>query len=234
MGKTFEREFNSMNTEELRQKITDGSISFADSSTVIQQGELAPQLTYEIKHGWQISYANDCDLTWTAFYAHLFEYLAKQKLSTERINEILSSLSAQDKHWDWYQKAITCKSDEYEWFFLIAEGNPQGVCIIYHPRPSKLTDGNIFYLEYLAVAPWNRDSLIVKKKFKGVGTKLLKCAMNYATETLKLQPGFSLHSLEQAESYYLKIGMTHLSSEDKPKLKYFEMATNVAQQMVSK
>jgi hypothetical protein len=184
LRKTFERKFNAMNTEELRQKLCDGSISFADSSTVIQQGELSPELPYEIKHGWQISYANDCDLSWTAFYTQVFEYLDKKALSEGRINEILSSMSTQDRHWDWYKKAVKYKTDDYDWFFLIAEGDPQGVCLIYHPKTSILTGKNIFYVEFLAVAPWNRDSLVFKKKYKGVGTKLLKCAMNYATESL--------------------------------------------------
>lgn len=226
----------SMDIEEFRQKIIDGSITFTNKSTIIQQGKLnnnENHIPYEIKRGWEIHYANDCDITWTAFYTQLFEHLEQQGLPKERLEEILSSLSTQDKHWDWYRKACQHKSDEYEWFFLMVEDIPQGVCIIYHPKSSKLTSGNIFYLEYLAVAPWNRDSLINNRKFKGVGTILLKCAINYAMQTLKLQSGFSLHSLEQAESYYLKIGMTHLSSEDKPNLKFFEMGADATRKLVS-
>jgi hypothetical protein len=226
----------SMDIEEFRQKITDGTITVTSKSEDIQQGKLShngDDVSYVIKHGWQIHYANNCDITWTAFYTQMFDHLQQQNLSEDRLLELLSSLSAQDRNWDWYRKACYFNSDEYNWFFLIAENTPQGVCIIYHPRASKLTSGNIFYLEYLAVAPWNRDSLIYARKFKGVGTALLKCAINYAMQTLKLQPGFSLHSLEQAESYYLKIGMKHLPSEDKPNLKFFEMDAVGTQKLVS-
>ncbi|GFO76524.1 hypothetical protein BPLS_P4359 [Bathymodiolus platifrons methanotrophic gill symbiont] len=171
-------------------------------------------------------------MQWTAFYTQVFEFLEKQQLPPEE-ETILNSLSTQDKHWDWFKKACRHKTDEYEWFFLMAEDKPQGVCVIFHPKASKLSTGDIFYIEYLAVAPWNRDSLLNNRAFKGVGTLLLKCAITYATETLKLQPGFSLHALEQAEGYYLHIGMIHLSSEDKHDLKFFEMEADTAQKMVS-
>jgi hypothetical protein len=225
-----------MDIEELRQKITNGSVTFTDTSTVIQEGELnhnGDHISYEIRHGWQIQYANDCDITWTAFYTQVFEYIERQKLPEDRQMEILKSMSTQDKHWDWYRKACHYKSDENEWFFLMAENKPQGVCIFNHPKLSKLEPGNIFYIEYLAVAPWNRDSLVNKKKFNGIGTTLLKCAINYAMQTLKLQPGFSLHSLEQAVGYYLKIGMKYIPSEDKPDLKFFEMDADATKKMVS-
>ncbi|MDD2661400.1 MAG: GNAT family N-acetyltransferase [Methylococcales bacterium] len=225
-----------MDIEEFRQKITAGAITVTSRSTAIQQGKLNHNdndIPYEIKHGWQIHYANDCDIAWTAFYTQLFEHIEQLNLPEDRQMEILNSLSTQDQHWDWYRKACIYKSDEDEWFFLMAEDKPQGVCIINHPKASKLTAGNIFYLEYLAVAPWNRNSLIYNRKFKGIGSILLKCAINYAMQTLKLQPGFSLHSLEQAESWYLKIGMTRLPSEDKPNLKFFEMDADTTQEWVS-
>jgi hypothetical protein len=225
-----------MNIEELRQKITNGTITFDNTSTVIWEGHLNHKdenIPYEIWHGWQIQYANNCDITWTSFYTQVFEYIHQQNLPEDRQMEILKSMSTQDKHWDWYRKACHHKSNEDEWFFLMAEDKPQGVCLFNHPESSKLASGNIFYIEYLAVAPWNRDSLINSRRFKGVGTLLLKCAINYAMQTLKLQPGFSLHSLEQAVDYYLKLGMTSLPSEDKPNLKFFEMDAVRTQKMVS-
>ena len=222
-----------MDREKLRKQLSSGEISFRDSIKTVKTGKLADKITFDLKHGWDIQYANDCDLQWTGFYTELFNNLEKQNLSPDKITKVLDSLSTQDKHWDWFNKACNYVSDEYEWFFLIAEDKPQGVCVIFHPKPSKLTSGDIFYIEYLAVAPWNRTSLINKKRFSGVGTILLKYAIEFAIKVLNLKPGFSLHSLEQAEGYYLKIGMTPIPSEDKPFLKFFEMDEKTAEGMVS-
>ena len=111
----------------------------------------------------------------------------------------------------------------------------QGICMIYHPKPSKLEEGDIFYVEYVSVAPWNRDSKIHERTFKGIGSILLKCALDYAIKTLKLKPGFSLHSLKQAENYYSnRLHMKKIANEEKDGMTFFEMPTEIAKKMVSK
>lgn len=100
---------------------------------------------------------------------------------------------------------------------------PQGACVFFHPKDSIIDSENIFYIEYVAVAPWNRKTPVTKREFKGVGTILITCALNYAVNELGLQYGFSLHSLPQAKNYYEKIGMINFPERDKDKLVYFEM-----------
>jgi hypothetical protein len=78
----------------------------------------------------------------------------------QELLDIISSISNEDDHWRWFDKAIHLKGEEYDWFHLYADEKPQAVCIIYHPKESALEPGNIFYIEYLAVAPWNRSCLI--------------------------------------------------------------------------
>lgn len=222
-----------LDAEQLRQKLQNGEITITSASIPIEEGVLLGITPYIIEEGWSLPYANQCDQEWQEFYIHAFEYINKQNYSDAQKEDILNSFSLQDRHWDWYKKTCHHVSDQYRWFFLMAEDKPQGVCLIHHPKSSHLTNNKIFYIEYLAVAPWNRDSKITKKRFTGIGTRLLKCAMSYATQTLKLSPGFSLHSLEQAEGYYKYIGMTHIPTKDKPQLKFFEMPLNSAQAMVS-
>jgi hypothetical protein len=123
-------------------------------------------------------------------------------------------------------------SDEYEWFYLLSQGKPQGACVFYHPKESIIDEKDIFYIEYVAVAPWNRDTPVTNRKFKGIGTILIKCALNYAVDKLGLQYGFSLHSLSQAKNYYEKIGMINFPEKDKDRLVYFEMPRDKSTEML--
>lgn len=188
----------------LKQGLMDGSIKLNEVTHVIESGSLSHTVPYEIKHGWNPTLATQCDYQWSGFFTQLFETLQSLNKSEEEEAKILDSIQAGDIHWRWFNKTFCYKEDEYEWFFMVAEGEVQGACLIYHPKESKLEKGNIFYIEYLASAPWNRGSLINEKAFNGVGTILLKCAINYAINTLNLKPGFSLHSLHSAEGYYIK------------------------------
>ena len=116
----------------------------------------------------------------------------------------------EDWHWNWGRKALYCGGPEYEWFYLMADNSVQAIATIYHPKSSWLNGDDIFYIDYLAVANWNRDYPDYQKRFSGVGTKLVGFCIGHAINVLKYRPGFCLHSLPGAESYYAHIGMRDL------------------------
>ena len=120
----------------------------------------------------------------------------------------------------------------FECFFIFSNDKPQGACLIYHPKDSIIDSENIFYIEFVAVAPWNRDNPMVERKFKGIGSAIIVCVLDFAIKTLGLKPGFSLHSLPQAIGYYKKIGMENYPERDKPNLAYFEMPRAKAAKML--
>jgi hypothetical protein len=128
-----------------------------------------------------------------------------------------------DFHWSWTNKALRTATDEYQWFYLEAEGKVQGVCVIFYPKQSRIDSEQIFYIDYIASAYWNRKRPGRNKRFSNVGLLLIANTIEYATTALGLRPGFCLHSLPTAESYYTKLGMTpyDLDSE-KENLRYFE------------
>ena len=226
-----------MDIKELRQKIATGEIKPEGSNTVIETGELlnheAKSFKYEITHGWDIFSSYSCDQEWQAFYMGFFEFIRNQNYSKEEITQILSGIQMEDKHWDWFKKSYLYHSDEYEWFYLLANGKPQGACVFFHPKDSIIDSKNIFYIEFLAVAPWNRETPVTNREFKGVGTIIIKCALRYAVNELGLQPGFSLHSLPQAKDYYeKKIGMINFPERDKDKLVYLEMPRDKSTEML--
>lgn len=186
-------------------------------------------VSFELLHGWDISLANKCDTEWTAKNIEILSCLQDASINEEELLQKISNLHMEDAHWRWTAKAIHHSTQEYNWFFYLAEDAVQGACLIYHPKDSVMDGQGIFYIEYVAVAPWNRPNPLSTTRFKGVGSDLIRYASKYATETLGLRPGFSLHSLPRAAAYYDKIGMTCFPDRKKGRLDYFEMAKETAQ-----
>jgi len=203
----------------------------------IEQGELThsnkQKVSYKIVHGWDAKASLQCDVVWKAAWLDLFDQIQKAESDEEKQAEILESISTEDMHWRWFDKAIAYSADEYEWFHLHAEGKPQAACLIYHPEPSALEPGDIFYVEFVAVAPWNRKCNIRPRDFGGLGEIVLRAAQRFAVKELKLRPGFCLHSLPKAESFYTKLRMVKVpGKEDAQSLVYFELSRALATEMM--
>lgn len=204
------------------QKYFEGVLTKNDSS----------EAEYIVTHGDNVVAAYQMDRLWKAHNITLLAEIESQNVEKDRQEELLRSLQIEDSHWSWLNKTAAHNGNEYEWFFLFSEGKVQGACLIYHPKESKLHAANIFYIEYVATAPWNRKSLLRDKEISGVGTILINVALNYAVNHLGLACGFSLHSLPQACNYYEKIGMVNIPGEEKEDLRYFEMHPEKATAMI--
>lgn len=151
------------------------------------------------------------------------------------IKALFAAYDIEDMGWKWQQKAISCSSSDYLWFCLEIEGITQGAAVILHPEKSYIYPHNIFYVDYLASAPWNRHSQAIPKKYSNIGTTLLTACANYCIDALKYTPGFNLHSLPKAESYYTQIGMTDLGTDStKQYLRKFEMIAANCQTFLKK
>lgn len=195
--------------------------------TTIETGELTKtdgsKVACSVVHGWNPKASLECDATWKRASFELLRYIMAQNYSDEELIEVVSSISMEDDHWRWFDKAMALTSKEYEWFHLYAENKPQAACVIYHPKESALAPGNIFYVEFVAVAPWNRSCKIREREFRPVGKILLRAALRFAVHTLKLRPGFCLHSLPGATKSYRSLNMVNISKLDKNDLPYFEL-----------
>jgi hypothetical protein len=206
-------------TEPGKKKI--GSLQQIDRAELMHVSK--KKVSYEIIHGWDAKASLQCDISWKAAWLELFELIEKAEPDETRQAEILESISTEDMHWRWFDKAIAFSSDEYEWFHLHADGKPQAACLIYHPKPSALEEGDIFYVEFVAVAPWNRSCKIRPREFAGLGEIILRAAQRFAVNQLKLRPGFCLHSLPKAEAFYTKLNMVKVPDKAKDDLTYFEL-----------
>lgn len=206
--------------------------SFSPAAAVVSGFRTSTEgksVSFQLLHGWDFSLASKCDTEWTAKNIEILTSVQQSAKDEADLMDKVSSLHMEDAHWRWTAKAIHHNSQEYNWFFYQAENAVQGACLIYHPKDSVIDGQGIFYIEYVAVAPWNRPNPLSTARFKGVGSELIKYASNYATETLGLRPGFSLHSLPRAATYYAKIGMTCFPERNKDRLDYYEMAKEAAQ-----
>lgn len=193
-----------------------------------KKNHLGNETEFEVRHGWDIKLANQCDSEWNNKNLEILTFL-QDKVSEDELEKEFSKLYMEDAHWRWLGKALNYYTDEYNWFFWTCENTVQGACLIYHPKESVIDGQGIFYIEYVAVAPWNRPNPLAPIIFKGIGTELIRIAYKYATETLKLRPGFSLHSLPKAAAYYQKIGMKCFPEQKKDSLEYFEMPKDSAE-----
>lgn len=225
-----------MTMEDLRGLIRSGGIA-PEKKAPISEGYIndcnGNAKAYELYEGWDPIRADECDLMWGEFNFNLLKFISEQNYSKEELAEIQNYIQLDDSHWDWLQKSCCFKNPQYKFFFMYTEGKPQAACIIYHPKQSALDGRQIYYIEYLAAAPWNRKNPM-QRDFTGIGKITLKSVHEYC-DSLGWEKGFSLHALPKAEAFYTHIGMSHFHTYDKPvtssiTLKYFEMLEEPAKQ----
>ena len=225
-----------MDITELKRRVSNGEIADLGESEEISVGKLknsnGKSIDYSISHGWNLIFSKECSDQWGRHNLELLEYIDSQEYSDEELTEILESLQTEDFHWDWYAKSHLMRTDKYRWFYLHAENKPQGACVMFQPKGSALNGSSIFYIEFIAVAPWNRDCSIKERYLYGVGSVMLKSILDYAVNTLNLTPGFSLHSLPQSRGYYEKLSMVNIDKLDKDSLMYFELPMAEAEKLL--
>ena len=106
------------------------------------------------------------------------------------------------------------------------EGITQGLMIVDLSRRCRLEEQSgerLAYVDYVEVAPWNRDSWKPHRIYGSVGTALVRAAVQLSLETGYLGR-IGLHSLPQADKFYRRLGMTDLGTDEAyERLRYFEM-----------
>lgn len=219
-----------MSLQELRDLVASTDLCL-ESESIIARGTLTDangaMAAYEIREGWDIVLAHACDTTWGEFNVQLMQFIEKN-VQPEQRDIVLSQIQIDDAHWDWLLKAARYKTDEYRWFFLTIDNKPQGACLIYQPKESVLGGGKIFYIEFLATAPWNRENPMCRRRFRSIGTCLISCAAKFAHDVLGLRFGFSLHALPRANAYYERLGMKTHPPSDYGGMAYYEMEEVIA------
>lgn len=186
-------------------------------------------IPYQVSIGLNKALAYKATVSWTQAALAFLEYISQKFPDQSDQIAIIEAYGIEDSHWNWMNKSMVMCSDEYVWFYLEADKEIQAIAITYHPKNSRIDAAKeLFYIEYLAVAPWNRRGYQPNQKFKGVGTHFISILSSYFPEKFGYSFGFALHSLPQACSYYSKIGMQDFGPDiSKDSLNYFEMCQNL-------
>jgi hypothetical protein len=134
----------------------------------------------------------------------------------------------EDSDWDWtaivhdLRGAAKAGEGTYEFVALRARQSTQSL-IILETRVHRSPRGKrIVYVEYLAVAPWNRQSIQSPRLFSGCGSALMEFAIR-RSEDLGYDGRVGLHSLPGSRTFYARSGFVDIGPDDaEGGLHYFE------------
>lgn len=132
-------------------------------------------------------------------------------------------------HWDWRKKIDRVRSLlAFRSFALVCDGQVQGLMLLamagHSCRITEQAKKDLVYVDYLETAPWNRKAIIAPPRFGGVGTVMIRAAIEVSHEQ-GFHGRIGLHSLPTAEQFYADAcRMTDLGcDENYQRLRYFEM-----------
>jgi hypothetical protein len=187
------------------------------------------QVTLDLLIGNDLFKSLELQKSWVISFVDIIEK-AKELYPSMPTDQLLHNNNLQDSHWSWLEKAKALNSPEYLWFTLESAKKIEAAMIVCHPKKRCKEDIDIFYVDYFAVAPWNRPTQISQPLIKGLGTIMLKGVGRHISGNLSYQEGFSLHSLPQALGFYKRIGMEDFGQDaQKSNLHYLEMMKDRAE-----
>jgi hypothetical protein len=135
----------------------------------------------------------------------------------------------ESSHWDWRRKVDRVRGYiAFRTMALLCEDQLQGLMMLamagHTCRIAEQARKDLVYVDYLESAPWNLKSIVAQPRFGGVGTMMIRAAIQVSREQ-DLQGRIGLHSLPAAERFYSEACvMTDLGHDGTYQgLKYFEM-----------
>jgi hypothetical protein len=145
----------------------------------------------------------------------------------------------QSKHWDWRRKSEAIRGIlAYPGFCLMCRDALQGLMIVNLTKSARLEKQKgkpLVYVEFLETAPWNRSSLQNPPTFRGVGSLLIRVAIQQSIDQ-GFKGRLGLHSLPQANPFYADTcGMSDLGTDpNHQELRYYEMTPEQANVFINR
>lgn len=140
-------------------------------------------------------------------------------------------------HWDWARKAGKAALLAYRCLAVECKGEIEGLMLLNLTTHQARLDPDrgkpLVYVDYVETAPWNAREFTSQPKYKAVGSVLLEAAVRASLgESFGGRVG--LHSLPQADGFYVESGMTRLGVEHRSgPLSYFEFTRDAAVKFIS-
>jgi hypothetical protein len=142
----------------------------------------------------------------------------------------LGKLTIQDHHWKWRTKCSIAPGTNRRVFSLLNAGEVEAAMVLRFGENSRDPAASlpIVYVDFVAVAPWNRKAFQHPQRFRHLGTVMLGAAVELS-RTLGLDGRCGLHSLPQSEGFYRQIGMRDFGLDAAySSLRYFEFDASAA------
>ncbi|MBK8908914.1 MAG: GNAT family N-acetyltransferase [Rhodospirillales bacterium] len=160
-------------------------------------------------------------------------WIALLRLDAEGVRQV----RPQSAHWNWQTKMERIRGLlAHQTFCIVCDGITQGMMQVDLTRTSRIESQRakpLVYVDYLENAPWNRPELYNPARYRGVGSMLIRAAIELSLQE-EFQGRIGLHSLPQANNFYgRKCGMTDLGPDAAYQgLRYFEMTPKQARSFI--
>lgn len=110
----------------------------------------------------------------------------------------------QSRHWDWRAKLQAIERLlAQRTFCIVCGGETQGLMAVNLTKTARIDAQRgrpLVYIEYLENAPWNRPELFSPSRYRGVGTLLVRTAIECSIQE-EFKGRIGLHSLPQADRF---------------------------------
>lgn len=191
----------------------------------------------DLAEGLDQSHLNFMESQWAPAIRHQYDLallhyfqLSAQDQTPEEWREISGQFEVQDQHWQWRAKCSIAEGTKRRIFSLLNGGEVEAAMALLSGESSRdpAAPLPIQYVDFVAVAPWNRKTFQNPQRFRGLGTVMLGAAVE-----LSRAAGFDgrcgLHSLPQSEGFYRRIGMRDFGVDVAYfSLRYFEFDAQAA------
>lgn len=151
------------------------------------------------------------------FFPHQLEEVeaswadARERAVTE--GRTMGFAPLEHSHWDWRRKADSMEAGHHVLVAVEVDTEVQGLmAVLQRPRPARLGDGYVIYVDFLESAPWNLKSFVELPRYLGVGTVLMSEAVRMSVQA-GTEGRVGLHFLPQAEGFYEKCKLTRVGED---------------------
>lgn len=147
----------------------------------------------------------------------------------EKWTEMLGKFGAQDWHWKWRSKcSVAAGTNRRIYALLNADDVEAAMCLLFGKQSRDSNPLPIVYVDYVAVAPWNRQEVQNPRRFPRFGTVMLGAAVEVSM-SMGFEGRCGLHSLPQSEGFYRKARMSDFGIDTSYlSLRYFEFSNQAA------
>lgn len=203
----------------------------------IESPELGKSFKVDLVEGLDNAHLDSIEARWASVMQRQYDLaildffqLPSADQTREKWTETMGKFDVQDQHWEWRTKSVIAPGTNRRVFALLNGGDVEAAMLLLLGNRSRdpSTPLPIVYVDYVAVAPWNRKAIQHPVRFRGLGTVMLGAAIAQSI-SMGLDGRCALHSLPQSEGFYRRIGMRDFGIDAAySSLRYFEFDAKAA------